>query len=84
MFDEKFIMIPNLLIRENTMETKYKEFSIITGAECDDTSGTWNGRYRILDDQGMVVYESFVEPRSDQAEAHEAAKKKAHEWVDMQ
>ncbi|MGH8685349.1 MAG: hypothetical protein ACREUM_08380 [Nitrosospira sp.] len=66
------------------MEIKYKGFSIITGAECDDNSGVWNGRYRILDDKGMVAYESFVEPLSDQEEANEAAKKKAHEWVDVQ
>jgi hypothetical protein len=64
------------------METKYKGYSIITGAECDDNSGVFNGRYRILDDKGIVAYESFVEPRSDEEEAHEAAKKKAHEWVD--
>lgn len=66
------------------MEIKYKGFSIITCAECDDNSGVWNGRYRILDDKGMVAYESFVEPLSDQEEANEAAKKKAHEWVDAQ
>ena len=66
------------------MEIKYKGFSIITYAECDDNSGVWNGRYRILDDKGMVAYESFVEPLSDQEEANEAAKKKAHEWVDAQ
>jgi hypothetical protein len=66
------------------MEIKYKGFSIITAAECDDNSGVWNGRYRILDDNGVVAYESFVDPLTNKEEANEAAKKKAHEWVDTQ
>ena len=66
------------------MEVKYKGFSIITGVECDDTSCLWNGRYRIMDDKGIVAYESFVDPRSDQQEARDAAEKSAHQWVDAQ
>jgi hypothetical protein len=64
------------------MEAEYKGLSIITGADCDDSSKLWNGRYRILDEKGIVVYESFVDPRPDQEAAEEAAKQKAREWVD--
>ncbi len=64
------------------METRYKGFSIITGAECDDTSGFWNGRFRILDHKGIVAYESFAEPLSDQKHARDAAEKYAYEWID--
>lgn len=66
------------------MEIKYKGFSIITGADCDDISNVWNGRYRILDDKGMVVYESFTESSINQIEAINAAKQSAYEWVDGQ
>lgn len=66
------------------MKTKYKEFSIITSSEHDDNLGLWNGRYRILDDEDVVAYESFVEPQSDEKEAHENAIKTAHEWIDAQ
>jgi hypothetical protein len=64
------------------MEAEYKGFSIITGADCDDSTGLWNGRYRILDEKGIVVYESFVDPGPGQEAAEEAAKRKAREWVD--
>ena len=64
------------------MKVEYKGFSIITGADCDDSSRLWNGRYRILDEKGIVVYESFVDPRPEQEAAEEAAKQKAHEWID--
>jgi len=64
------------------MEVKYKGFSIITSAECDGHSNLWNGRYRIINDNGVVAYESFAEPCSDQIPAQEAAIKSAHEWVD--
>ncbi len=66
------------------MEIKYKEFSIIAAAEYENKSGLWNGRYRILDDKGVVAYESFVEPQSDQEEADDAAKKAAYTWIDAQ
>lgn len=66
------------------MEVKYKEFSIINSVECDDYSGLWNGRYRILDSQGVVAYESFTKPCSNQEEAYEIAKKSAYEWIDAQ
>lgn len=66
------------------METKYKAFSITTSSEHDDNSGLWNGRYRILDDEGVVAYESFVEPQADEEEANENANRAAHEWIDAQ
>lgn len=66
------------------MKTKYKEFSITTSSEHDDNLGLWNGRYRILDNEGVVAYESFVEPKSNEEEANEDAKRAAHEWVDEQ
>ena len=64
------------------MEAEYKGFSIITGADCDDITKLWNGRYRILDEKGIVIYESFVDPQSGQEAAEEAAKQKARQWVD--
>jgi hypothetical protein len=66
------------------MNTNYKGYSIVAAAEYDDTSSLWNGRYRILDDQGIVVYESFVEPLSDQGQANEAANAAARDWIDRQ
>ncbi len=64
------------------MNADYKGYSIVTGSERDDTTGLWNGRYRILDDKGMVVYESFVEPMQDENKAHEAADVEARAWID--
>ncbi|MBY0483981.1 hypothetical protein [Nitrosomonas sp.] len=66
------------------MQIKYKGFSIITGAECDATSDVWNGRFRIMDNKDIVVYESFTQPTSYQAEASNTAKKAAYEWIDGQ
>lgn len=66
------------------MEINYDGFSIITAAEYDDNSGLWNGRYRILDNEGIVAYESFVEPRADQEKANEAAQNSAREWIDRE
>ena len=53
-------------------------------AEYDDNSGCWNGRYRILNDDGVVAYESFVKPLSNQDEANEAAKIAARAWIDCE
>lgn len=64
------------------MNIDYKGYSIITASELDDTTNLWNGRYRILDDNGIVVYESFVEPLQDQEKAHEAANVEARAWID--
>jgi hypothetical protein len=66
------------------MNTDYKGYTIITASERDDASGLWNGRYRIMDDKGMVVYESFVEPLHDEDKAYEAANVAARAWIDGQ
>ena len=66
------------------MNADYKGYSIVAGADHDDITGLWNGRYRILDDKGIVVYESFVEPLSDQDQAGEAANVEARAWIDKQ
>jgi hypothetical protein len=66
------------------MNADYKGYSIVTAAERDDSTGLWNGRYRILDDKGVVVYESFVEPSPDQNKADEAATVEARAWIDRQ
>jgi hypothetical protein len=63
------------------MNTEYKGYRITAWAERDDTTGLWNGRYRILDDKGVVAYESFAEPSDDKHSAHEAASAKARAWV---
>ena len=44
------------------MNIEYKGYRITAWAERDDTTGLWNGRYRILDQKGTVAYESFAEP----------------------
>lgn len=66
------------------MNTDYKGYTIITASERDDASGLWNGRYRIMDDEGIVVYESFVEPLHDEEKAYEAANVAARAWIDEQ
>jgi hypothetical protein len=47
------------------MNNNYKGYSIVPDSERDQSSGLWNGRYRILDEKGIVIYESFVEPLYD-------------------
>jgi hypothetical protein len=74
---------PILLWRIN-MNIEYKGYRITAWPERDDTTGLWNGRYRILDDKGVVAYESFAEPVDDESKAHEAASAKARAWVDEQ
>jgi hypothetical protein len=66
------------------MNANYKGYCIVAGADHDDTTSQWNGRYRILDDKGIVVYESFVEPLPDQDQAGEAANVEARAWIDRQ
>lgn len=66
------------------MNTEYKGHSIVTASERDDSSGLWNGRYRILDNKGIVIYESFVEPSNDEDKAYEAAGAAARDWIDGQ
>jgi hypothetical protein len=66
------------------MNIEYKGYRITAWPELDDTTRLWNGRYRILDEKGVVAYESFVEPQNDEGKAHEAASVKARAWVDEQ
>ena len=60
----------------------YKGYRIIASAEYDDVSGLWNGRYRILDAEGIVAYESFTTGLDDEGEALEAANVEARAWID--
>lgn len=64
------------------MKIDYKGYRISTWPEHDDSSGLWNGRYRILDDKEIVVYESFAEPSDNEDQAHEAANAAARAWID--
>jgi hypothetical protein len=64
------------------MNCDYRGYSIVSAAERDDSSGLWNGRYRILDDKGIVVYESFVEPLHDEEKAAITANAQARAWID--
>lgn len=66
------------------MNFEYNGYCIITGSDYDDASKCWNGRYRILDDKDIVVYESFVEPSPDENQAHESANTEARAWVDRE
>lgn len=69
---------------EDDMNDEYKGYRITAWPERDDTTGLWNGRFRILDDKGAVAYESFADPVDDENKAHEAASAKARIWVDEQ
>jgi hypothetical protein len=60
----------------------YKGYKIVASAEQDDTAGLWNGRYRILDNEGIVVYESFVTPLDEESKALETAHVEARAWID--
>jgi hypothetical protein len=66
----------------NAEQRTYKGYSILINTEKDDTLGLWNGRYRILDKDGKVVYESFVPPLDEESKAQEAANIEARAWVD--
>jgi hypothetical protein len=61
---------------------KYKGYSVITSAEQDEVTRLWNGRYRILDNDGMVAYESFTTSVNDEAEAQKMADTEARAWID--
>jgi hypothetical protein len=66
----------------NVNNADYKGYKIVASAEHDDTTGPWNGRYRILDNDGIVVYESFATPLDDESKALEAANTEARAWID--
>ena len=64
------------------MSTEYKGYTIVASTEYDDSSALWNGRYRILDNDGIVAYESFTASLNDESKAQEAADKEACAWID--
>src|SRR5688500_19796227 len=69
---------------EDGMNDEYKGYRITAWPERDDTTGLWDGRFRILGSDGAVAYESFAEPADDENAAHEAASAKARAGVDEQ
>lgn len=66
----------------NVNNIEYKGYNIVASAEHDDTTGLWNGRYRILDNDGIVVYESFATPVAEESKAPETANTEARAWID--
>ncbi len=64
------------------MDIDYKGYVIVIGSERDDATGLWDGRYRILDDKGIVVYETLVKPLHEEDKAREAANLEARAWID--
>ena len=60
----------------------YKGYKISTSVEHDDATDLWNGRYRILDSNGIVAYESFSTALDDENKAEEAANFEARAWID--
>lgn len=66
----------------NVNNVDYKGYKIVASAEPDDTTGLWNGRYRILDREGRVVYESFSTSLDEESKAKEAANTEAKAWID--
>ena len=65
-----------------TAESSYKGYRIFTSAEQDGIDRLWNGRYRILDMEGRVTFESFVPPLDDESDALETAHVEAQAWID--
>ncbi|SFE12804.1 hypothetical protein [Nitrosomonas sp. Nm166] len=66
------------------MSTEYKGYNFIVNSEQDEVTKQWNGRYRILDQDGIVVYESFVDPVDNEDKASSLADKAARVWIDKQ
>ncbi|MEP6604873.1 MAG: hypothetical protein ABJA60_02005 [Nitrosospira sp.] len=64
------------------MNAEYKGYTIVATAEHDDSTHLWNGRYRILDSNGIVAYESFTTSLNDEGMAQEAANEEARAWID--
>ena len=64
-----------------TAESSYKGYRIFTSAEQDGIDRLWNGRYRILDMEGRVAFESFVPPLDDESDALETAHVEAQAWI---
>lgn len=68
----------------NYMDTSYKNFSFLASAELDSASNKWNGRYRIINEEGIVVLESFVDPMDNETQAQSNAETAAKSWIDEQ
>jgi len=66
------------------MAIQYKDYSILVSGELDSVSGDWNGRYRIMDEEGIVVYESFSDAAGSEEEALADAEEAAYAWIDYQ
>lgn len=65
-----------------TTESSYKGYRIFASAAKDRVDGLWNGRYRIVDMEGKIAFESFVPPLDDEADTLEAAHVEAQAWID--
>lgn len=66
----------------NAENANYKGYKIAISVEHDDATNLWNGRYRILDSNGIVAYESFSTGLNEENKAHEAADVEARAWID--
>lgn len=66
------------------MSIEYKGYNIQVNAEQDDVTKQWNGRYRILGQDGIVTYESFADPVNDEDNASALAEEAARFWIDQQ
>lgn len=64
------------------MSQEYKGYIIIVNVDTDGASKLWNGRFRIMDGDGIVVYETLTDPTSSQEQAKTEATKRARQWVD--
>ena len=65
-----------------TAESSYKGYRIFVSAGKDEVDGFWNGRYRILDLERRIIFESFVPPLDDESDALETAHVEAQAWID--
>ena len=66
------------------MAIQYKSYTMLVSGELDNVSGDWNGRYRIMDKDGIVAYESFSDAAGSEEEALADAEEAAYAWVDYQ
>lgn len=66
------------------MAKNYKGYTILINAEQDDINGDWNGRYRIMSDESVVVYESFSGTVDSDKQAVAEAEEAACTWIDSE
>ena len=50
--------------------------------EYNDTTALLNGRYRVLDSDGVVIYESFATPVEEESKALGAGDTEGGAWID--